>query len=396
MTKRIEQLVAALRQAVSELDPPRLSPVEAARLVEVLSDGERACQAGRALAAERALRTRVWRAAGYRTPAQWIAARAKASLSAAIATVQTAHRLAEFPDTRRAFVSGHLSEIQAAEITAAAAADPASEQSLLAMASRETVGALRERCREVRAAAAGDEDAVERIRRGRYLRNWTDREGAVRLDARLAPDDGARLVAAVTARAARLMEDARRSGQREPAEAHAADALVGLAAGAPGPSSVVHVHVDQSALERGRTAPGETCAIPGVGPIAVASARRLATDGLVKALARDEADVRAVAHLGRTIPARIRTALETRDPTCVVPGCEVRTGLEIDHVVPLSQGGTTSLANLARLCRYHHAQKTHRGWRLEGSPGAWIWTRSARAGDRDAVAPGRPTQARAP
>jgi hypothetical protein len=395
MTDRIERLIAALRTAVSDLDPERLSAVEAARLVDVLSDGERACQAGRALAAERALRAGVWRAAGYRTPAQWIAARAKSSLSAAITTVQTAHRLTDLPATREAFVAGRLSEVQAAEITAAAASDPSAEKGLLAMASRETVGALRERCREIRAAAAGDEDAVERIRRGRYLRNWTDRDGAVRLDGRLAPDDGARLLTAVTARAARLLEEARRSGQREPADAYAADALVGLATGAPGPSSVVHVHVDQAALERGRTAPGETCHIPGVGPIAVASARRLAADGLIKALSRDGADVRAVAHLGRTIPARLRTALEARDPACVVPGCDVRTGLEIDHVVPFSEGGTTSLANLARLCRYHHAQKTHRGWRLGGGPAAWTWTRPA-SGDAGPSAASRPPPAVGP
>lgn len=396
MSERIEKLVSALREAVSALDPARLSGAHAARLVDVLSEGERVCQAGRALAAGRALQARTWRAAGYRTPAQWLAARTKKTLSAAITTVQTVHRLSEFPATREAFVSGRLSEIQAAEITQAAAADPRAEQGLLAVAARETVAALRDRCREVRAAAAGDEDALERIRRGRYLRHWSDRDGALRLDARLAPDDGARLVAAVAARAARLMDEARRSGQREPAEAYAADALIGLADGAPGPKAVVHVHVDQSALERGRTAPGETCGIPGVGPVPVASARRLAADGVVKALAADGADIRSVAHLGRGIPARLRTALEARDPACVVPACDVRTALEIDHVVPLSRGGTTALANLARLCRYHHAQKTHRGWRLGGGPGAWTWTRSGPPPEPRTDTASRPPPARAP
>src|SRR2546426_4481769 len=150
MGTRIEKLVAALREAVSTLDPSRLSAPEAARLVDVLSEGERVCQAGRALATQRALQDRTWRAAGYRTAAQWIAARAKAPLSAAITTVETAHRLGAFPATRDAFVSGRLSETQAAAITAAASADPGSEQTLLTLAARETVGALRERCREIR------------------------------------------------------------------------------------------------------------------------------------------------------------------------------------------------------------------------------------------------------
>src|SRR2546427_6465652 len=134
MTTRIERLIGELRQEVSTLDPARLSTASADRLVQVLCEGERVCQAGRALATQRALQDRTWRAAGYRTAAQWIAARAKAPLSAAIATVETAHRLRAFPATRAAFVSGRLSEVQAAAITAAAAADPGSEQTLLRMA----------------------------------------------------------------------------------------------------------------------------------------------------------------------------------------------------------------------------------------------------------------------
>jgi hypothetical protein len=376
MRERIEKVIDALRAAVSGLDPAGLGEDDAQRLVSVLSEGERLCQAGRALASAAVLRRGAWRGAGYRTPAAWMAARAQTTLSTAITAVETAWRLGALPATREAFVSGKLSETQAAEITAAAAADPGPEESLLAVAEQETVGALRERCRHVRAAAASDEDAGERIRAGRYLRHWSDPDGALRLDARLAPEDGARLVAAVASRAARLQDEAHRSGQRERAEAYAADALVALAEGTPGPRAVVHVHVDQSALARGRTVAGETCRIEGVGPVPVSSATRLATDGVIKALATDSGDIRAVAHLGRAIPARVRTALEARDPTCVVPGCEVRSRLEIDHIVPLARGGPTALRNLARLCRYHHWLKTHRGWRLGGAPGAWTWRRA--------------------
>jgi hypothetical protein len=395
MREQIENAISALRAAVSGLSAQRLTVGEAQRLVDVLSEGERLCQAGRALASQRVLATRAWRGSGYRTPAQWLAARTRGTLSQAITGVETAHRLSSFPATQDAFVSGRLSEVQVAEITAAASADPRAERELLDVARRDTVAALRDRCREVRAAAAEDEDTAERIRRGRYLRNWTDRSGAVRLDARLAPDDGARVIAAVSARAARLQEAARRSGQREPAEAYAADALVGLADGTPGPKAVVHVHVDEAALERGRVLAGETCRISGVGPVPVATVRRLAADAIVKAVATDGADIRAVAHLGRAIPARLRTALEARDPVCVVPGCDVRSGLEIDHIVPLARGGPTALANLARLCRWHHAQKTHHGWRLGGVPGAWTWTRGGRGrpGDRDEESRSPPVRA---
>ncbi len=167
-------------------------------------------------------------------------------------------------------------------------------------------------------------------------------------------------------------------GLREAYEAYGADALVALArgdsAGSAGPRATVNVLVDAAALRRGRVEAGERCEIPGIGPITAASARALASDAFLKAIAIDGADIKGVAHLGRSVPSRLRTALETRDPSCVVPGCDVRRGLEIDHWrVPFALGGRTELANLARVCRWHHYQKTHLGYRLRGGPGRWEW-----------------------
>ena len=136
---------------------------------------------------------------------------------------------------------------------------------------------------------------------------------------------------------------------------------------------MVHVRVDQAALSRGRTGPGEVCEIPGVGPIPVAAARALSSDDILKAVLTDGVEVKAVAHLGRSIPAHLRTALAERDRSCAVPGCEVGERLEIDHIVPFAEGGPTSLENLARLCSFHHYLKTHRGYRLEGEPGRRRW-----------------------
>jgi 5-methylcytosine-specific restriction endonuclease McrA len=111
---------------------------------------------------------------------------------------------------------------------------------------------------------------------------------------------------------------------------------------------MVHVRVDHAALLRGHTEHGEVCEIPGIGPIPVSVARQLAGDSVLSVLVTDGVDVTAVAHAGRTIPASIRRALLERDPVCVVPGCEVSDGLEIDHIVPFGEGGTTSIAKLTR------------------------------------------------
>ena len=136
---------------------------------------------------------------------------------------------------------------------------------------------------------------------------------------------------------------------------------------------MVHVRVDAAALRRGHVEGGEVCEIPGIGPIPVAAARRLQDDAVVKAVLTEGADIKAVAHLGRTIPARLRTALQARDPTCVVPECDVRKGLEIDHIIPYAEGGPTTLANTARLCSWHHYLKSHHGYQLGGGPGSWTW-----------------------
>ncbi len=137
---------------------------------------------------------------------------------------------------------------------------------------------------------------------------------------------------------------------------------------------MVHVRVDHAALVRGHLEGGEICEIPGLGPIPVEVARRLAVDSILSVLVTDGVDVSGVAHAGRTIPAAVRRALLERDTVCVVPGCDIGEGLEIDHVEPFGEGGPTRLDNLARLCHWHHYLKTHQRHRLERTDGVWSWT----------------------
>jgi 5-methylcytosine-specific restriction protein A len=54
---------------------------------------------------------------------------------------------------------------------------------------------------------------------------------------------------------------------------------------------------------------------------------------------------------------RVRPQALARDQfTCV--RCGERDGLEVDHVVPIAQGGTWTLDNAQTLCRHCHAEKT--------------------------------------
>ena len=138
--------------------------------------------------------------------------------------------------------------------------------------------------------------------------------------------------------------------------------------------------VDYEALRRGHSEAGETCEIAGVGPVPVATVRGMLADSFGAAIVTDGVDVYTVAHLGRPATAHQRTALEARGYRCEVPDCGSTTALEIDHIADWHETHRTSLDQLCWLCRRHHLDKTHRGWRLTGPPGQRTWNPPDRAG----------------
>ncbi|MFA6575040.1 MAG: HNH endonuclease signature motif containing protein, partial [Nocardioides sp.] len=62
-------------------------------------------------------------------------------------------------------------------------------------------------------------------------------------------------------------------------------------------------------------------------------------------------------------------------PTCVFPHCtKPSRGCDLDHLIPWAEGGQTTEANLAPVCRHHHRLKTHSGWRYQSlAPGTFLW-----------------------
>jgi Domain of unknown function (DUF222) len=418
----LKRVADDLRVALADLEPERLSGPDAARMLDGFAEIEKLASGGKLLSARRVESSNVWRRRGHRSAAAHVAEATGTGLGPAINALKAARRLDSLPATDDAMRHGRLSEVQVTEITGAAILQPDAEEELVETARQQPLTLLKLRCRRVKAVGSDQKATYEAIHRRRSLRNWIDDDGAVRFDATLTPDDGARLIAAVRAESDRLVVEARRAGLDEPVRALAADALVRVACGngpagspvvraaggvggtngsgrdpnpsgrrraptgprggratdgpgcsVPEPSATVHVRVDHQALVRGHLRRGEICEIPGIGPIPVEVARRLAVDSILHVLVTDGVDVTAVAHAGRTIPAPLKRALIERDPVCVVSGCGTGDGLEIDHVEPFGQGGATSLDNLARLCHWHHYLKTHHGHRLERVEGGWRW-----------------------
>jgi hypothetical protein len=68
----------------------------------------------------------------------------------------------------------------------------------------------------------------------------------------------------------------------------------------------------------------------------------------------------------RLISRRLRRALEHRDRSCVVPGCEATRGLHAHHLRHWEDGGPTELSNLVLVCPYHHRLHHQGGVTLTG------------------------------
>jgi 5-methylcytosine-specific restriction endonuclease McrA len=364
--------VDALKAVARDLDAKRVDGQGAAELFEVVAEGERVCGAMKALLARRVAETKVWREGGHRSAAHWVAEATGETVGAAVRTLDTARALEQLPETDAAFRAGQLSETQVAEILSAAGADPNAETALLATAAQTSIKGLKDRCRQVRAGAEEDDKAWARqLHESRRANKWTDPDGAYRVDVRMAPDAGARFDSAWEAHIDRIFREARRAGLRESRAAYAADALVALATDGPCKPAEVHLIADSVPVARGHTERGERCELKGIGPVPVTTARRLLDDARVTLMASDGDDITAVSSPKRTIPAKLRRALEARYPTCGRRTCSNDRFLQIDHVVPVEAGGETNIHNTWRLCPHDHYLKTHCGWRVVGEPGNW-------------------------
>ncbi|MHB1509525.1 MAG: HNH endonuclease signature motif containing protein [Acidimicrobiales bacterium] len=427
----IEQLAAILGGLCAD----DLSPNQAASAVSLFVRGENLCGAGKALCAERAARSGEHHRAGHRDPATWLQALSGGSKGAALDALETASSLRRLPGLSDVLRRGDICATRARVVAEAASMDRSAEPQLLELARAGSLSELKNAAESVKAVARSVEDDARRyeaIHKSRHLRTFIARDGAFSGQLRLTPDAGARLLAVLQPASDFFFENAREQGTREHNETYLADALVAVVTGEwPGsptedaapqtgpdgggreggggdsgranrheevrepappaprpaprpapnrrrtaperPPATVICRVDLAALRRGSLAAGETCEIPGVGPVALGVARELFGDSILKLVISDGVDPRTIVHCGRTIPSHLRTALQFRDRCCVVPGCGRTFGLEYDHIVEFAKGGPTTMENLCRLCRPHHALKTRKGYRIRGGPGSWQW-----------------------
>ncbi len=362
-------LSRALRASLAGFDARLYAGEDAAAVAEDLAATEKACAAARALAAARAVECGAHRQKGFADAADWLARTSGTSTVEAKAELETARALGGMPDTRAAVTAGELSLAQAAELAKTEAECPGSEAELLNVAKNGSLKTLKEHGRKRRLGAIDPEDLHVRHHQARSFRHWRTDMGMVGFRGELPPEVGLPFVNRLDAETDRLYRQAKRAGNHEHREAHAADALVQLAAGSgkgKARSADLVIVCDLRAFRRGHAHAEELVHLVGGGPVPVSLVRELSEDAFLKAVIHDGTRIETVAHFGRHIKAELLTALTLGAPpdfdgvSCAEAGCDRRYHLERDHVNPRGNHGPTSLANMQLLCWPHHQEKTAR------------------------------------
>ncbi len=341
--------------------------------------------------------------------AEWLAWRTGRTLAAARENVRVAHALEELPRTAETMKGGQLSYTKVRAMTRVAT--PETEVTLLRYARSTSAARLEWLVRGWKTLSRDGELAAEEARhRSRAFSVAIDADGMYVVRGRLEPEVGAVLMRAVEAASDPLFRgedpDARPRNRQRRADAAGLVAERALAAGfggdvgggsddgsracgrgdeqERGPRAEgadagsedavratalsgtraeryqVVVHTDPATLsERGESGRSE---LDGV-RVSAETSRRMACDAARVAMGHRDGDVVSVGRRQRTVPPHIRRALEERDRGCRYPGCASRF-TEAHHVKHWADGGETSLANTALLCRRHHRLVHEGGTRM--------------------------------
>ena len=404
----LTQAVRLIRGVIAHPVPGGLSGAAARRFVALFSEAERAAASGVALFTPRVLETGDYTKDGHGSAADWLGKLSGSSSGAAKGRLAAAARAAQNPLLSEALHDGELSSAQLGLVTATLGEVPGAAGDLLKLVDE---GAshkeLFDAATQLRAASRSRED--ERLRRARVHTNrhfrWRqDDNGGIRGGFFCDEVEFARVAPRLEAAAKRRWKAAGNgNGNGDSLEAHRLDAFIDLLSGSGGfgsgsddgdgdgdghgrghgprpaaPRTLIIVNAES--LRRGTTEGDELCEIEGIGPVSVAAATELLSEGGFQYLVKEGFDIKTVTKSTRVIANCIDMALIVRDRVCARPGCAKRCGLETDHrQVDYGDNGPSELDNLVRLCPACHRLKTDGGWRLQGRPGAWEWVAPANA-----------------
>jgi len=340
---------------------------------------------------ERFDREEGWAGVGVRSCAHWLSWQCGMALGAARERVRVARALPSLPEISKAFSEGRVSFSKVRAMTRVA--KPENEDLLLNVALHGTASHVE---KQVRAFRRYKRIEVLEAEQGRHLQRranlWQEDDGSFVFSARLTPEQGAMLEAALDSAATELFREQTDVPQNVSAETPSApvdqpvptafqqcraDAFVraieaflsGVKHGSRG-DTTIHLHTDPETLKsNGNSAEGE---LENHGNVSAETSRRLACDaGVVHWHHDSNGQPLSIGRKSRTVPPSIKRELHRRDSGCRFPGCSCRKYVDAHHVHHWADGGETSLENLVLLCRHHHRKVHEEGFgvqMIDGQP----------------------------
>ncbi|MDH4309916.1 MAG: HNH endonuclease, partial [Acidimicrobiia bacterium] len=189
-----------------------------------------------------------------------------------------------------------------------------------------------------------------------------------------AADDGTGTITATGLQAERVVEimdrinrislDLNRGGDTRSIDQIRADVFVDLLAGSKQTKvGTVDILIDVDTL---LDLDDRAAEIPGFGPVVAELGREMARvhGARWRAVIRDfDGSLVSSATLRRRPTAEISRHVETRDVTCVFPGCRTPArACDLDHLTPYRERPVTSTDELAAVCRHDHVVRHRYGW----------------------------------
>jgi 5-methylcytosine-specific restriction protein A len=316
----------------------------------------------------------VWAAQGSTSVAAFLRAHAGMTASDGGRASRTARLVARAPELGHDWGEGNLSGAQVAVVRANVRPEaehlfaehaPDLVPTLVGLTVAETQTVMRvwrARADALLEGVAPDEPPLGALHHHQLL------DGSWRLDADLSTEAGA-IVAGALARAADRVDavgDEPRSHAARQAEALVEICAHFLTHGASGatrrrrPHLHVVLHADGDGY--GHLLDG--------GVLTPSATRRLACDAAVhRVVLGGRSELLDLGRATRVVSPGLFTALSLRDGGCRHPGCDRPVDwCDAHHVVPVADGGPTSLANLVLKCRRHHTLAHQPGWHERLAP----------------------------